>query len=247
MRLNLLGTGSALPSLTRLQTGAVIERGGESLLVDCGGGVTHRLAQSGIDYREVDSVLLTHTQLDHVADLPTLAKARLLDGYESFTVVGPEGTHDICDALFDVDDLINRLNLTVRKLLTGTKPFVIDKFTVKRAPSASSKPGYAYRIDDRVTIAGDTAPTAPVWSLADGSNVFVHECAYPDGTESPGHSTPTALGELLSDIDTDRILLTHLFPETEPHADGLASTVSEYTDSAIDVDIATDHTSVTLD
>lgn len=247
MRLTLLGTGSALPSPTRLQPGAVIERGDDTLLVDCGSGVTHRLLQSDIDYREVDTVLLTHTHLDHVAELPTLAKARLLNGYQAFTVVGPEGTHDICDALFDVDDLINRLNLTVRELPTGTDPFVIDEFTFKRAQTDHSKPGYAYRTDDRVTIAGDTAPTEPVRSLADGSDVLVHECAYPDGTKSPGHSTPTALGELLSDIDIKRILLTHLFPETERHADGLASTVSEYTGSGIDVDIATDHTSVTLD
>ena len=61
MRITLLGTGSTLPSSTRLQTGAIVERGGDTLLVDCGSGITHRLAQSAIDYREVDIVLLTHT------------------------------------------------------------------------------------------------------------------------------------------------------------------------------------------
>jgi ribonuclease BN (tRNA processing enzyme) len=96
-----------------------------------------------------------------------------------------------------------------------------------------------------VTIAGDTAPTEPVCSLADGSDVLVHECAYPDGAESPGHSTPTALGEMLADVDVDHILLTHLFPETEPHADELVRTVSKYTDATVDV--ATDQMSVTLD
>ena len=246
MRLTLLGTGSSLPSPTRLQTGAVIERGDDTLLIDCGSGVTHRLVQSDIDYWEVDTVLLTHTHLDHVADLPTLAKARLLNGYQAFTVVGPEGTHDICEALFAIDDLVDRLDLTVRELPTGTDPFVIGEFNVERAPTDHSKPGYSYRIDDRVTIAGDTAPTEPVRSLANGSDLLVHECAYPDGTESPGHSTPTALGELLADIDVDRILLTHLFLEREPHADELASTVSEHIDAAVDVDVATDHTSVTL-
>jgi ribonuclease BN (tRNA processing enzyme) len=95
-----------------------------------------------------------------------------------------------------------------------------------------------------LTIAGDTAPTEPVCSLADGSEVFVHECAYPDGTESPEHSTPTALGKLLAAVEVDHILLTHLFPETEPYADGLANTVHEYTDATVEV--ATDHTSVTL-
>jgi ribonuclease BN (tRNA processing enzyme) len=49
MRLALLDTGSALPSPTRLQTGAIIERGADTLLIDCGSGVTHRLAQAAVD------------------------------------------------------------------------------------------------------------------------------------------------------------------------------------------------------
>jgi ribonuclease BN (tRNA processing enzyme) len=240
-----LGTESALPSPTRVQTGAIIERGGNTFLIDCGSGITHRLAQAAIDYRDVDTVLLTHTHLDHVADLPTLAKARLLNGHDAFTVVGPQGTRDICDALFAVDDLTDRLDLTVHELPTDTDPFAIDEFAIERASTDHSKPGYAYRVDDRVTIAGDTAPTEPVCSLADGSEVLVRECAYPDRTESPGHSTPTALRELLADIDVDSILLTHPFPKTEPHADELATTVREYTGATVSV--ATDRTSVTLD
>ena len=245
MRLTLLGTGSALPSPTRLQTGAVVHHAESTLLVDCGSGITHRLAQSAIDYRDVDTVLLTHTHLDHVADLPTLAKARLLDGHDRFTIVGPQGTQNICDALFAVDDLTERLSLTVRELPAGTDPFTIDEVEIERAPTDHSKPGYAYRFDGRVTIAGDTAPTESVCSLADGSGALVHECAYPDGTASPGHSTPTALGELLADVDVNRILLTHLFPETEPHTDELVSTLREYTDATVEV--ATDHTTVPLE
>jgi ribonuclease BN (tRNA processing enzyme) len=147
--------------------------------------------------------------------------------------------------LFAVDDLADRLDLTLRELPTGTDPFAIDEIAIERAPTDHSKPGYAYRFDERVTIAGDTAPTEPVCSLADGSAILVHECAYPDETESPGHSTPTALGKLLADIDVNHILLTHLFPETEPYADELVRTVSEYTDATVSV--ATDQTSVTLD
>lgn len=160
-------------------------------------------------------------------------------------MVGPQGTRDVCDALFAVDELADRLNLTLRELPTGTDPFAIDEFAIERALTDHSKPGYAYRFDERVMIAGDTAPTDLVCSLADGSAVLVHECAYPDKTESSGHSTPTALGKLLADVDVDRILLTHLFPETEPYADELVRTVSEYTDATVSV--ATDHTSVTLE
>ena len=200
MRLTLLGTGSTLPSPTRLQTGAVVHHAESPLLIDCGSGIAYRLAQSDIDYRDVGIVLLTHTHLDHVADLPTLAKARLLDGHDTFTIVGLQGTQNVFDALFAVDDLSERLTLSVRELPACTDPFTIDDLEIERAPTDHSKPGYAYRFNERVTIAGDTAPTEPVCSLADGSAVLVHECAYPDGMESPRHSTPTTLGELLADV-----------------------------------------------
>ena len=143
MRLTLLGTGSALPSPTRLQTGAIVERAGDTLLVDCGSGITRRLAQATIDYREVDTVLLTHTHLDHVADLPTLAKARLLEGHEAFTVVGPQGTRDVCDALFAVDELADRLTLSVRELPEGTDPFAVGEIAIERT-SRTSVPSFTY-------------------------------------------------------------------------------------------------------
>ncbi|WP_394338322.1 MBL fold metallo-hydrolase [Halorubrum sp. Ea1] len=165
-----------------------------------------------MDYRYVDTVLLTHTHLDHVADLPTPAKARLLDGHDTFTVIGLQGIQNVCDALFVVDDLAERLTISVREPPAGADPFTIDDLEIERAPTDHSKPGYEYQFDEQVTTAGDTAPTEPVCSLANGSDVPVHECTYPDGTEAPGHSTPTALGELFTDVDVDRILLTHLFP-----------------------------------
>lgn len=133
----------------------------------------------------------------------------------------------------------------MRELPPGTDSFTIDKVEIERAPTDHSTPGYAYRFDGRVTIAGDTVPTEPVCSLADGSDVLVHECAYPDGEVTSGHSTPTALGQMLTEIDVGRILLTHLFPETESHADELVSIVREHTDATVEV--ATDGMNLSLD
>jgi len=63
MRLTLLGTGSALPSPTRLQTGAVVQHAESTLLVDCGSGTAHRLVQSAIAYRDVDTPPNAHTSI----------------------------------------------------------------------------------------------------------------------------------------------------------------------------------------
>jgi Metal-dependent hydrolases of the beta-lactamase superfamily III len=245
MRVTLLGTGSALPSQSRLQTGIHVERDGHHLLVDCGSGVTHRLAQAGVSHHEIETVLLTHHHLDHVADLPTLAKARCLDDYPTFRVLGPPGTRAVCANLFAVDDLDERVALDIEELSMDTSTLDLGPHHITTARMAHSKPGFAYRVDDALTISGDTAPTAAIAELADSANVLIHECAHSDGIKTDGHTTPTTLGEQIADIDLDRLYLTHLFPDTETHADELAATVSEYTDATVTV--ATDLDEITID
>jgi len=245
MQLTILGTGSALPSPTRLQSGYHIRRGDYDLLVDCGSGVVHRLAQAGIGHRAVDTVLLTHHHLDHVADLPTLAKARWLDDCGSFSVIGPPGTEQVCETLFGVDDLTDRIELSVRELPLATRSVTVGPHEVMTANIVHSKPGFAYRFDSGLTISGDTAPTDAIVELADGSDVLIHECAYPDGVDTDGHTTPTALGEAIAEIDVRQVYLTHLFPSAEAEANKLASTVAEYTDA--DVVVAEDLETVAFD
>lgn len=235
MRVTLLGTGSAFPSPDRLQTGILLEADGRRLLVDCGSGVVHRLAQAGVPHGAVETVLLTHHHLDHVCDLPTLLKARTLDGLRTFTVEGPAGTRAVCGHLFAVDDITGRADVTIVERQLTDFPDTIAGFQVAAATTTHSKPCFAYRFGDALAISGDTAPDPDVFALADGVHTLVHECAFADGVESDGHTTPSELGRGLAGIDVERVLLTHLFPETEHSADELVATVGEYTDAEITV------------
>lgn len=235
MKLTVLGTGSAMPSPTRLQTGYHLTRGGDHLLVDCGSGVVHRLAQIGIDFRAVDQVLLTHHHLDHVADLPTLAKARVLADCPTLAVHGPPGTAAVCEQLFAIDDLNSRLSLTVTEHPIKSERIDLGQWRPRAVETVHSKPGFAFRFGDSVVISGDTEPTPEIAALADGARVLLHECAYPDSVETETHTTPTALGKAISDCEIDRIYLTHLFPETESVAADLVATVESYTDATVAV------------
>jgi len=235
MHLTFLGTGSALPSPNRLQSSLLLEDGGHTLLVDCGSGATHRLAQTGTDHTAVDAVLLTHTHLDHVADLSTLLKARWLDGTPEIDVYGPPGTAEVCETLLGVDNLTERTEVAVTELDRDEEAFELGPHQISYTGTTHSAVCFAYRFDDRLTISGDTAPDESVVALADGSDVLLHECAFPDGVDSEGHTTPTELGERLGVCAVDAVYLVHLFPETEPHADELEATVSEYTEATVSV------------
>ena len=235
MRLTFLGTGSAVPSPTRVQTSLLVECGDHTLLVDCGSGACHRLAQADTSYNEVDALVLTHTHLDHVADLPTLVKARWLDGVPELDVYGPPGTTDVVETLLDVDDLSERTEVAVTELDPDAGAVEIGPHRIAYTETTHSARCLAYRFDDRLTISGDTAPDESVFELADGSDVVVHECSFPDGVDSAGHTTPTELGEGLGEISVGAVYLTHLFPETEPHSAALEATVAAGVDGQVAV------------
>lgn len=235
MRVSLLGTGSALPSPRRVQSGIYLTDGSRSLLIDCGSGIVHRLAQAGIDHRAVDTVLLTHHHLDHVADLPTLLKARWLTDESSLTVHGASGTRELSAHLFALDRLDERTSINVHEWSLEEFPATIAGYPIDAAPAEHSAASYAYRIGDALAISGDTEPTESVMELADGVHTLVHECANPDGIGGDGHTTPSELGATLETIEVTQIFLTHLFPQAEAVSEQLAATVSEYTDAAVTV------------
>lgn len=234
MKVTLLGTGSALPSGTRVQSGTLVEVDDSRVLIDCGSGVLHRIgAMDGVGVLDVTTVVLTHHHLDHVSDLSGLLKARYLLDDPTLTIVGPPGTREVCDALFTIDDMAQRTDITIDEREATDAPFTLEGIQLRAAEGTHGKQSISYRLADAVTVCGDTAVDPDVLSLADGCHTLVHECSYPDGVETDTHSTPGALASQLADIDVEQIYLTHLFPEAEPVAERTAATVAEATDATV--------------
>ena len=228
MRVTFLGTGSALPTGERFQTGIFVQDDGRGLLIDCGSGVLHRLQQSGIGYDGVSTVLLTHHHLDHVADLLPLMKARWLAGEEQLEIVGPRGTKGLVDGLLDVHEYMDgRLDLQLREVAAGE--FTVAGFDVSAYETRHSLPCLAYRFDDRFTFSGDSEAFAGLANFADECAVLAHDCSFPDDVDVSNHPTPSELGEILAGRDIGRVYLTHLYPHTEGrHTEMLESIAAHY-------------------
>ncbi|WP_336344167.1 MBL fold metallo-hydrolase [Halalkalicoccus ordinarius] len=243
MRITFLGTGSAMPTGERSQTGLLLSDGGRRLLVDCGSGVLHGLARTDVGYEGVSSLLLTHHHLDHVADLMPLMKARWLAGEEHLEIVGPEGTESLIDGLLDVHEYMqDRLDLTVREV--GPHDFEVAGFEVEGYETRHSMYCLAYRFDDLFTFSGDSEAFEGLASFAEDSAVLVHDCSFPDDVDVSGHPTPAELGETLAGHEIGRVYITHLYPHTEGRHEEMLESVGEHYDG--DVRIADDGLSVTI-
>ena len=227
MRLTILGSGSAMAVPDRAQTGLLLESDDRALLVDCGSGVLGRLAGTDVGYEGIGSVLLSHHHLDHVSDLMALLKARWLAGEEHLEVVGPPGTKSLVDGLLDVHDYLEgRIDLAIREV-GSERPVSVAGFEVAARETRHSMAGHAYRFapadgatdpeDGPIVFSGDTEAFGGMARFADGADVLVHDCSFPDEVDVSNHPTPTGLGNALADADVDvrRLYLTHLYPHTQ--------------------------------
>jgi len=247
MKVTFLGTGSAMPTGDRFQTGLLVEAGGDRLLVDCGSGVLHRLARTEAGYEGVDTLLLTHHHLDHVSDLPVLMKARWLAGEASLTVAGPPGTRDLIDGLLGIHKYMqDRLDLTVREVEPAAGSFRLSGFDVAATETRHSMQCFAYRFtpagesDPTVAFSGDSEAFPELIEFADGAALLVHDCSFPDDVDVSNHPTPSSLGETLAAADADlgRVYLTHLYPHTEGKHEEMLDSIADHYDG--DVRFASD-------
>ncbi len=95
MELVTVGTGTVAPSARRTAACHWVQRGDLRILLDCGAGSLHRLAEFGLPWHQVSHVILTHFHPDHWGELPMLVYALKYTTdpprREPFVILGPPG------------------------------------------------------------------------------------------------------------------------------------------------------------
>lgn len=225
MRLTTVGTGTAAPHPARVQAGHLVEAGAVRLLLDCGSGVVHRMAQLGLDWAGITHVALTHFHADHVEDLANLVVAwrygQLPPRAAPATVVGPPGTAALLDRLAAA--LWPSLRapgfpLHVHELPPGGTLALGDGVTLEARAVPHTAESVAYSVahgGHRVIYTGDTAPDASLGAWAAGCDLLLAECSLPAELAVPSHLTPEQVGDLAAAAGPGLLVLTHLYPPVE--------------------------------
>ncbi len=104
LELVFLGTAASAPSIQRGLPAQVVLYRDERFLIDCGEGTQRQILRSGLGFRRLDRVLLTHGHLDHILGLggliSTFARWEAVEGVEIYG--GRRSLDRVRDLIFGV-------------------------------------------------------------------------------------------------------------------------------------------------
>ena len=225
MRLVTLGTGTVALSPERVCAGHLVEAGSVRLLLDCGSGVSHRLAQHGIAWRDITHVAFTHFHLDHVSDFATLVfgwKYGAIPGRSApLSIIGPVGTSALLARLADAfGDWLREpgFPMPVTEIEPGSALDLGDGVSIaaQKVPHTAESVAYSVtRGGRRVVYTGDTGYDPMLGEWARGADVLLCECSLPTNMAIPEHLTPELCGALAAAALPKHLVLTHFYPPVE--------------------------------
>ena len=106
-----LGTSASAPSVQRGLPAQIIKHNEHRFLVDCGEGTQRQILQSGLGFRKLNRLLVTHGHLDHI-----LGIGGLVSTYLRWEAIDKLDIYAGQNALERIDDLLFRV------VIRGVKP-----------------------------------------------------------------------------------------------------------------------------
>jgi len=145
-----LGTSASAPSAKRGLSGQIVSHNEYRFLIDCGEGTQRQILQSGIGFKRLTRILLTHGHLDHILGLGGLLSTFLRwEAIEELEIFGGRQTLErVRTLLYDVVLRGNQPPMPLK--LVEIKPGVIfdaEDFTVTAFPVTHRGPdclGYVF-------------------------------------------------------------------------------------------------------
>lgn len=219
MEIFLLGTGTAMPIKQHSPSGLIVKAGRQCLLFDIGPGTLSRLHLAGVDYDQINHLLLSHLHPDHTLDLATLLLifnyAPNAERTTPFPITGCRGLEDFCSRMISLYPEIAPLSYKLELRQVYQDEFSIGNLEVKCAPTGHTPDSVAYRVDDgnhSMVYSGDATPRGELARLAKGANVLVCECSFPSGWETEDHLNADTVGEIAQQAGVKSLVVVHSYP-----------------------------------
>lgn len=226
IQVNILGSGTCVPSLERHPCSILVRGEDFVILVDAGAGTMGQILKLGVHINDIDMILLSHFHLDHSAEVaPFLfaTKYPRFDRKKRLTLAGGTGVKDLFERLntaFGGDLAMDERDFTIIEFpekgrLDGYfKGLSIEYSRVIHKPESR-----AFRFTGptgfSLVYSGDTDFSQDLIRISTGADVLICESALPDARKVSHHLTPSLAGEIASRAGVKKLVLTHFYPECD--------------------------------
>lgn len=193
MRVTLIGTGCPRVSPHRGGAATLVETPGASVLIDCGAGVTQRLAEIRRSATAIDALLVTHLHSDHLVDFYQLVVSAWHQGRaRPWIVYCPETVVPVIEGTMAVwaEERALRIAHERRPSATGLGvatevispgrrivigDLEVEPVLVDHAPVTPAY-GFVFRAGGRSAVfSGDTRVSQALITAGNGADLLVHE------------------------------------------------------------------------
>jgi ribonuclease BN (tRNA processing enzyme) len=225
MQLVTVGTGTVAPSATRTAACHWVSHGRLKILLDCGAGALHRLAQFGLPWDQVTHVVLSHFHPDHWGELPMLVYALKYvttpPRSEPLVILGPPGVVRLLRTiaqgygpwLLDPGFPMGILDVQQGESFPLDADVNLETLRVPHTPESVAL-GIATPAG-RLVYTGDTGVSTELAHWAKGADLLLAECSLPEAMAMDIHLTPEQAGDLAQAAGAGRLVLTHFYPPVE--------------------------------
>jgi ribonuclease BN (tRNA processing enzyme) len=216
-----IGVGAAYGRAGEAQACHLVRTSGRTICLDLGAGALNALS-AHVAPEDLDLIVISHLHPDHLIDLLAL-RVYMVWGPgagRQLRIVGPPGLADVI-AGFGADGIGTAL---VFEELRGDAPAsdLDGDLTIRHRRVPHLDPTYATRIDAggrSVCFGADCAPNDALAELADATDILITECSFGTAPVPAGamHLNAGMAGAIAAAAGARRLVLTHCFPEWDPH------------------------------
>ncbi len=216
MKLTVLGCFGPYPPAGGCCSGYLLQEDNCNLLVDCGNGVLSRL-QHHLDYKKLNSVILSHLHADHYSDI-MIMRFGLEISFQQGERFEPLPLYAPAQPETEFERLPYKNAYNVSALEPG-QTLQIGPFTILPREGVHAIPSMAFRIRTASGIfvySGDTEFDSGLEEFASGADLFLCEANFLEEDiekGAPNHLSSAQAAQIAAAAGVKRLCLTHHHPE----------------------------------
>lgn len=227
MELTILGSGIGLPQVSRNAPGYLVKVNKKLIMLDAGEGTKRQIVRAGYNFFDLHYILITHTHVDHVADLPAILWPFKWGLTKKLTlnIFGPpkfkKFYEKISTTFIPTIKSARKLEVIVKEVKKSR--FKINNISVEtrlmsgRLQTNTFSPyevGYriAYKSKSLVYCGDNIVQDQPdIIALAKDCDLLILEATQPKPNYD--HLDPETAGKIAQRANVKKLVLTHFSPE----------------------------------